>query len=205
MTMLRKTRKSWAIALAGATIVLTTVTTGTADAEPVSLKVKYLCSFPLIGAQPVTVEIKSDLPKSIKVGESSPEVQISTLSTVGAASTAGLNLVGARTLEGTATASTDVVAPQGTLPVQVPVSLTKTQIPPAGEFSIPAAGSAPGLTFTRAGTAKVTVGKLTMRLTPRNASGGTTVLGTFTSKCSLRPDDQDNVLATIEILGSANS
>ncbi|MBP2330560.1 chitodextrinase [Kibdelosporangium banguiense] len=185
---------------AAAAVVSGTVVLGTssATADPASLTLNYQCPFPLIGVQPVKVKIDTDLPKTIPVGAPTPELVIKTVSTVSATATQGLNLVQAKTLEGSAVSDTTVAAPEGTLPVKVPVTIAKTDIPAQGEFQAPADGKAPSLTFSKAGTAKITVNGLQLHLIPRKADGTLTGLGEFDSQCTQDPG-QNNELASITI------
>ncbi|ONI84058.1 hypothetical protein ALI144C_15200 [Actinosynnema sp. ALI-1.44] len=173
---------------------------GSAAADPVSLTLTYKCPFPLIGVQPISVKIDADFPKTIPVNTPTPELDIKTISTVGATATQGLNLVQAKTLEGTALADAAVAAPEGTLPVKVPVTLQKVDIPASGEFQIGADGKTPSLSFTKPGTVKITVGDLLLHLVPRKADGSLTGLGEFDSQCTQDPG-QNNELATAEITG----
>ncbi|ALG11883.1 hypothetical protein AOZ06_37930 [Kibdelosporangium phytohabitans] len=171
---------------------------GSAAADPVSLTLTYKCPFPLIGVQPITVKIDADFPKSIPVNTPTPELDIKTINTVGATATQGLNLVQAKTLEGTALADAAVAAPEGTLPVKVPVTLKKIDIPASGEFQIGADGKTPSLTFTKPGEVKITVGDLLLHLVPRKADGSLTGLGEFDSQCT-QDAGQNNTLATATI------
>ncbi|MGH3517234.1 MAG: DUF6801 domain-containing protein [Haloechinothrix sp.] len=175
------------------------VSAGISSADPVSLTVNYTCPFPMIGDQAVSVEINSDMPASIPVGEATPPFDIHAISNAGQATTEGLNLVGAKTIEGDALADSTVTAPEATLDVQVPTDIPVQDVPPNGnDLIVEAFGETPSLTFSEPGTATITVGDLLLTLTPRKADGSETGLGTFESQCT-QDEGQDNVLHTFEI------
>ncbi|MBW8482116.1 fibronectin type III domain-containing protein [Actinomadura sp. PM05-2] len=147
---------------------------GPASADPVSLSLKYTCVFPLIGEQTVTAAIKSDIPKSVPVNTPIPKIVIDVTSTQNEDTWSGLNLVGASTLEGTATANSTVIAPQGNVAVKVPVVLDKTTLPVSDTpvpFDMHGSGQAPAIRFSKAGHAKITVGDLKLNITPRDSTG----------------------------------
>ncbi|GAA0643719.1 hypothetical protein GCM10010174_78300 [Kutzneria viridogrisea] len=171
---------------------------GTSSAVPIKLNLTYSCTFPLIGVQPIKVEINTDIPDTIAVGTPAPAFTIKAISTVPATATQGLTLVGATTIEGTADASSTVAAPEATLPVSVPTTIPQTAVPASGEFTIVASGQTPSLTFSKAGQAVITVGDLLLHLEPKKADGTDTGLGKFDSACKQDPG-QNNTLTTITI------
>ncbi|WP_019632996.1 fibronectin type III domain-containing protein [Actinomadura atramentaria] len=176
---------------------------GVAGANPAAasvhtLKLNYQCEFPLLGPQQVQVTMSSDIPETVPPKTPIPKIVVDTVSTVGEKSAQGLREVGAKTLEGTASAEAVVQAPQGDLPVKVPVTLESTTLPASGGFDIKATGSAPPIQFSKEGTAKIVVNNLLLTLTPKLADGTLTGLDTFESECTQEPG-QDNVLATIGV------
>ncbi|MEU5995408.1 DUF6801 domain-containing protein [Spirillospora sp. NPDC047418] len=196
-----------AAALACGAAVLTGVQAPSAPsaaaAEPVSLTLNYHCVFPLIGAEPVSVKIDTDVPKTVVAGTRLPGFVIDSVSTVSAASTRGLAAVGSRTLAGKALAKASITVPElpGGLPVPVTSTLDETAIPAEGAFSVRARGATVPLTFRKTGRGTVTVGGLVLTLTPALDDGGPSGLGTFESECTQDPD-QNNVLATFDIVDS---
>ncbi|WP_317495985.1 DUF6801 domain-containing protein, partial [Haloechinothrix sp. LS1_15] len=168
------------------------------EPEPVSLELDYECPFPLIGTHVVEVEINAEIPLEIEVGEPSPEFAIDTISTAPPDATAGMRLVGAETIEGSAVAHSAIDAPEAVLDLMVPADIPQQPIPEEGPSTIEAFGTAPSVTFTEPGEAVITVGDLDLTLTPRDGDGNETGLGTFDSDCTQLPD-QDNVLAAITI------
>ncbi|WP_406630003.1 DUF6801 domain-containing protein [Amycolatopsis sp. WGS_07] len=176
-------------------------------ADPISLTLNYHCTFPLVGSQSLKVVINTDLPKTVNAGQATGAFDIKAVSTINADTVSGLGLIGATTLEGTATASAKVAAPGLDLPVSVPIALDKTNIPPSGEMTINATGKTPSLTFTQPGQAKITVGDLALKVTPRKADGSVTGItpdGTINAPCT-QDQGQDNTLATITVNGGGTS
>lgn len=185
---------------AGLVAATLAVGAGISSAEPVSLTLNYTCPFPMIGKQPVKVVINADIPSTATVGEPTPEFKIDAVSTVNDKATQGLNMVGAKTIEGTALADSVLEAPEGNLEVKVPTTIAKTPIPASGAFDVNASGNAPSLTFSQPGKAKITVGNILLTLTPKKADGSETGLKTFESAC-VQDTGQNNVLREIEIKG----
>jgi hypothetical protein len=205
MMAMRGTERSWAAIALGLTAVLGvasgivgTLGAGTAVAQPVSLTLKYTCSFPVIGNQSLSARISADIPASHTVGEPSHRFAIHAVATVGTTLTQGLGLLGVKTIEGTLDARTQVAAPQGDLGITVPLTIGKTTMPSSGALSIPANGTAPTRTFTKPGRAKITVGDFVAHLVPRNASGDLTVLGKLDVPCTLDAG-QNDVIASFTI------
>ncbi|WP_326595752.1 DUF6801 domain-containing protein [Streptomyces sp. NBC_01803] len=180
----------------------------TASAEPVSLTLEYTCPFPLIGTQPISVDISSDIPSSIAVNEMTPPIAIEAITTVNAKTHQGLKTVASTTIEGSAVAEANIAAPGGIdLPLEVPIEIPKQDIPPAPpytEFDITASGDAPEISFTEPGHGEITVGNLALTLTPRKADGSPTGLKTFNSACTV-VEGQDNVLAEFEVTDGSST
>ncbi len=172
---------------------------GTAAAQPASPALRYTCTFPTIGAQPITARISTDIPRSLAVGEASPPFAINAAATVDASFTFGLRyILGVRIIEGSLDAQTTVGAPQGGIGVPVRLTITKANVPASGSFDIPATGTAPTLTFTQPGSAKVTAGNFTLHLVPEDENGKVTDPGRTDVPCTLN-SGQDNVVATVDI------
>ncbi|TDD67917.1 hypothetical protein E1293_37465 [Actinomadura darangshiensis] len=173
-----------------------------AAAAPATLGLDYHCTFPLLGPQPVHVELSTDVPDHVAVGEVMPGFTVDSVSTVNAESARGLTALYATSLEGHALADATLTVPEmpDGLPVEVDSVLEKTPIPASGGFTVKGRGTSPDLTFTQAGPGKVTVGNLVLKLTPRTDDGGESGLGTFESECTQDPG-QNNVLASFDIVG----
>ncbi len=171
-----------------------------ASAAPVSLDLKYTCTFPLLKPQPLVLRISSDIPSEVAIGKSTGAFKITATADVSAGSVFGLRAVEAATLEGAATAATDVVLPTGNiLPTKIPTTIVKADIPASGGFTTGANGNTPPLTFQQAGTVKLNVKDLVLTLTPRLADGTLTGLDTFETECA-QDAGQNNTFATIKVV-----
>lgn len=180
---------------------------GTAGAVPVHLSLNYSCVFPLIGAQPMTVNIDSDMPASVPVGTATGAFNIDSVTVVNDAARTGLRTVGATTLEGTVAAKANLSAPNLNLPLTVGLTIPTQPIPAtAGSFNVNASGSTPSLTFqaNNVGTATITVGDLLLTMTPKDANGQPTGLGTFESPCTVVAG-QNQVLHSLTITGPGST
>ncbi|MGP3922775.1 DUF6801 domain-containing protein [Streptomyces sp. 8N616] len=171
-----------------------------AAADPVSLTLRYTCSTELIEDLPVTLKIDADIPKSAEVGKRTPKFVVKARLPVPANATKVLGKVGVKTVEGRVVAKARVAAPEGDIHVKLPVNV-KTKVPASGAFDVKATGAAPALTFKQPGSAKITVGDLVARLTPKDASGDVTFPGKMDAKCKLN-DGQNNVMASFHIAGT---
>jgi hypothetical protein len=178
-----------------------------ATAAPATLTLNYTCSFPLIGSQPLAVEIHADIPTEIAPGVPTAAFQIDASASVSETAKAGLRTVGATTLEGTVRSEAHLSVPNMDLPLSVDMAIPQVPIPSgSGAFAVRATGTTPSLTFTdqNAGPGTITVGNLVMTLTPKNAGGSPTGLGTFDSTCT-QVAGQDNVLQRITIGGGGGT
>ncbi|WP_369374868.1 DUF6801 domain-containing protein [Streptomyces sp. cg36] len=195
---------SAALALTGG--VLLTCGAGSAVAVEARLSQTYECAFPLIGADPVKVAITADLPASVPVGTQTGPIRIDALSTVSARAAQGL--VGAKTVEGVASASATVNLPGGAqLDVGVDAAVAKADVPgPARDFEVRASGSAPSLSFRTPGSAAIDVNAITLKLTARDATGRVVQLppygDVFEAPCVLRPADQNRTLHRFTVTGA---
>lgn len=174
-----------------------------ASAADASLTLNYNCTFPLIGSQPIAVEIHTDIPSEVATGQATPAFNINAVASVSETARLGLRTVGAATLEGTVSSDAHLTVPGLDLPLSVDMNVPAVPIPAtAGAFTVDAKGTTPPLTFSAAnvGQGTITVGDLLMRLTPKTAAGAPTGLGTFDAPCTQVPG-QNNVLQTITIVG----
>lgn len=179
-------------------------------AQAASKTLTYSCTYPLIGAQPLSVDIDAALPDTLPAGTPSDSYAVTAKATAGGQTAQGLGLVGAKSVEGTATAGATVHGPGGDQPVTVPTTLDP-YTPPDGatELTLTASGQTPSITVPEAGTATITVDSLNLNLTAKDADGKPIVLGTaddsdadpntFDVDCTLDPADQDTTLATVTV------
>lgn len=179
-------------------LALVTTGAGTAAASS-SLTLNYSCTFPLIGAQPVAVTINANVPSSTVVNQPTAQFAVTATVTVPSNATEGLNLVGAKTVAGTASAAATVTDSTDVINTSVPLTIPSTNVPASGSFNVTASGNAPSVTPTVVATATINVGAVTTTLTPLNAQGQPTSLGTFTSNCTLA-SGQNTQLASFSVV-----
>ncbi|GAA1987235.1 fibronectin type III domain-containing protein [Amycolatopsis minnesotensis] len=181
------------------------VGSGTSAAAQGELAQNYSCTFPLIGNQNVSVNIKTTQPSTIATGKLTPAIEITAVSNAGKTATQGLRLVGAETIKGTAKATSTVTMPgtQGNQTVKVSTDVPNQPIPAVGnDLVVNATGSAPALRFDQPGTATLAVTDLELEMTPLRADGTPTELGTFVSDCT-PAQGQDTILQTYTVTGPA--
>ena len=201
----RLTKTVAVIGIAALVVAGSIVSSGTGQAVQAQLTQLYNCPFPLIGNQDVSVQITAEQPATVATGQFTPAITIAAVANAGATATQGLRLIGAETIEGSATATSTVTAPadQGALTVQVGASVPKQPIPPVGlDLVVNSSGSAPGLRFDKPGSAAISVTGLELEMTPRKADGTLTDLGTFKSACVLKAG-QPTQLHSYTVTGNA--
>ncbi|WP_405481531.1 DUF6801 domain-containing protein [Streptomyces anulatus] len=202
---LRGTRRCRGRAGRGISATVLSVTAGilglpgspTASAEPVGLTLGYSCAFTGIGRVPLTMRLHTDIPDTIPVGTTSPKSALNGVTTVNEAITRWAALVGAKTVEGSLNGTATVTAPQGDIPLNVPMTIPRTPVPRSGPVDVTARGTAPSLSFTRHGNAQVIVGDLTLSLISKRADG-TAPVPTLQASCTLNPG-QKRVLQSVTI------
>ena len=185
-----------AAALAAASGMVGTIGAGMAAAQPLTRTFGYTCISQVIGNQPITVEIVSDVPNSVTVGEPSKTIAVNARATVGASFNQWMARAGMTTLEGTVDATAHVAAPQDDFDVTVPFHITKTSAPASGPFNVPATASATMRIFNRPGKGTVTAGDLMLHLIAKNATG--TMELWADAPCTLNAD-QSNVVMSFDI------
>ncbi|MEW2404313.1 DUF6801 domain-containing protein [Streptomyces sp. NPDC046862] len=168
-----------------------------------ALTLRYTCSTPLIDDLPVTVRVDSDIPESAATGHPTPEFVVNAAVPLDAGATKLLGRIGVKTIEGTVDAKARVAAPEGDTDVTLPFGV-KADVPVSGSFHVKATSTAPALTFTQPGSAKITVGDLVAHLTPKDASGDVTFPGKIDARCTMDAG-QKNVLASFQITGAGTT
>ena len=176
-----------------------TVGAATAQAAESSLALSYTCTFPVIGSRPVTATYGQDLPVSVTQGVTNSPSGATADIVLPAGVTKGLNLVGAATVSGSAVAVQSVTNGAARFGGPVRYTVPGTPVPASGAFPMHAAGTFPPVAYPNEGTASISVGDLSLTLTPLDRRGRPTVLGTFTAPCTQVPG-QDNVLGTFPVL-----
>ncbi|MGW7574127.1 DUF6801 domain-containing protein [Streptomyces sp. NPDC054765] len=184
-----------ATASAMASGLVGTIGAGTAGAQS-SPAFGYTCSAALIGDQPFTAEIHSDISNSVAVGAPSKPIAVNAVATVGASFTQWLNRAGMKTLGGTVDARAHVAAPQDDFDVTVPFHMATTSVPASGPFNVTATAGATTRTFSHPGHGTVTAGNLTLHLLAKNATGTITLAGD--APCTLNTG-QSNVVTSFNI------
>jgi uncharacterized protein DUF6801 len=183
-----------AVAFAGA---------GTGMAATGALTLNYSCPFPLLGAQDMTVTISvAGLPDAATVGVPTSEATVVATATVPGGPTWGLNLFGAKTIEGTAVSTTTIDNAGSAVNASPSLTIPSTPVPASGTFDAVASGTVQPITFANAGTTTYSVGGFSTTLTPRTADGSLTGLGTFTSDCTLKPG-QNTTLYSFDVAPAA--
>ncbi|WP_370967794.1 DUF6801 domain-containing protein [Amycolatopsis sp. cg9] len=191
------------LAAALACLVLPLAAVPAHASTPITKKLSYTCPFPLIGLQKLDVEIKASFDVPSAPGGTFTTSDLAVSVTVPDKSTRGLALVGAASIEGTASAGVTLTNGPLTLPLALPLTVAKTAVPASGPFTTAAAGSVPPVQLPNAGKTALTIGGFSTRLTPKKADGSFTGLGSFTSDCTLDAG-QDPVLLSFD-LGSPAS
>lgn len=172
---------------------------GTSSAATASLTLSYTCNFPLLVPQDMPTTVSStDLPDSAAVGVPTAASTNTVTSTVSEDATATLNFLSAKSVDGTITSKvpvSDGVATQTLTSVAV---IPNTPVPSSGTFQVTASGTLPGVTLANAGTATISLGDSEIKLTPRQADGSPTWLGTITAPCKVKAG-QATVLHTFPV------
>ncbi|MGW5747463.1 DUF6801 domain-containing protein [Amycolatopsis sp. NPDC003861] len=187
--------------LLAACVIACAVATPASASTPIDKKLSFTCPFPLIGLQQLAVEVKAAFEVPTAPGGTFTTSDLAVSVTVPDKSARGLALVGAASIEGTASAGVTLTNGPLTLPLSLPLTVAKTAVPPSGAFTTQASGSVPPVQLPNAGRTTLTIGGFSARLTPKKADGSYTGLGSFTSDCTLDPG-QDPVLLGFD-LGSS--
>lgn len=179
-----------------------------AQAVPVSTTLNYTCTYPLIGDEPLSADISSDMPEEIPAGDPTGSFDIDVLATALGDTRSGLDLVGATQVEGTANAASNVSGNNLDLDLDVPVTIPNQVVEgDTGSFQLTANGSTPSLTFSEnnEGDVVITVGDINMNLIARDDAGNPVQFpnsdpdtGEFPVPCTL-DSGQDNVLHTFAV------
>ncbi|GAA1973777.1 DUF6801 domain-containing protein [Amycolatopsis minnesotensis] len=178
-----------------------TATAAPAKPVPVDKKLSFTCPFPLIGLQKLDVEVKASFEVPDAVGGAFSTSDLAIAVTVPDKAARGLNLVDAATIEGTAKAGVTLTNGDGKpLPLQLPLTVAKTDIPKTGTFTTNATGAVPTVNLPKPGKTTLVIGDFTTRLTPKKADGSFTGIGAFTSDCTLDAG-QDPVLLSFDLGG----
>ena len=190
---------AFAVSAAGAGVLGAATPAAAAASGPVPITLRYTCSFPIIGSQPMTASILWTDQNTHLVGQATAVTPVNASATVGPLVSQALGVLGATTIDGTADVSSVVTAPQGPIGVTVPLGVPVTAVPGSGPLSVDAHGNLPSMTFKQPGNATITVGEINLHFAPKTAGGGSTLLNEVNSTCELA-SGQSGLLANFQIL-----
>ncbi len=169
-----KSREAGKLAVAGVA-ALAAFGTAASSAQAAKLTQNYQCKYPLIGVQPLKIDIDAAIPTSWQVGEATDPFVINAVAAAGGSTAGAIQLLGAATLEGSSKASASITLPTGSkLSLKVPIGIanwTKSGATVPNPLVLNAQGSTPSLTFDDLGKASVSVDAISLNLTARNAAG----------------------------------
>jgi hypothetical protein len=153
---------------------------------PVDNFLNWSGNFPIIGnLSPITTETVTTLPSPVTHGVQSANFPVSVKVTAPALAGQGLSIVGAATVQGTASVGVSLTVGSTTYPETVSLTIPSTPTPASGQPLVFTATGSAFIPAAAAGSGVVKVTSASTTLTPKTASGGTTVLGTFTVTLSL--------------------
>lgn len=214
-----KSREAGKLALAGLAAAAA-FGSAASSAQAAKLTLNYQCKYPLIGAQPLKVDIDAQIPETWPTGEATERFTIGATATAGGSTSKAMKLIGAASIEGVANAKATLAGAGTPLPVSVPMTI-QTGVKGASGFADPlvlkAHGYGPELYYDEELTQTVTVDKISLNLIARNAAGKAIPLNpvktdldgqavtqsdsdpaTFDVPCKLTPGTQSTKLATIK-------
>lgn len=192
------------------------------SASAAKLTLNYSCKYPLIGVQPLKVDIDAAIPTTWEAGKTTPQFVINAVASAGGSTAGAIQLLGAQTLEGTARAGATLKSPSGS-PTDVAVNMsvanwTKSGSTVPNPLVLNAQGYTPALTLDDVGTHSITVDSIALNLTARDASGQAIPLqpvttdldgkpvtpsdsdpGTFDVPCKLSPTSQSTKLGGVTV------
>jgi len=173
--------------------------TGLARASTHQVTLQYSCTFPIIGAVPITGVVSWDFPDAVTVGKPTLPAPFTVTAQVPSSYVeAAHRFLGIASASGSGEGSVMVIAPQGDIPLSIPASVPSTSVPATGPITLVITSTFPSLTPTQPGVAKVRLGTITIHITPRDADGNVTFLGTVNSTCTPDPG-QNNLMASVLI------
>ncbi|EMD26610.1 DUF6801 domain-containing protein [Amycolatopsis azurea] len=190
-----------ALVFAGAAVTLPASTASAAPLPgPVTKNLTFTCEMPLIGARQVAATVTATFPGTVAVGSPIDVTGFSVAVSLDGDIVSALNLIGAATIDGTASANVGVDYNGTELGVTLNgLGFPATAVPQDGPLGIVITGPIPGLTVKKPGSIVFTVGGgFTGKVTPKRADGTPTDLGTFDLPCGMDPG-QDASLATVTV------
>jgi hypothetical protein len=200
------------LALAGASTVVIAGAAAPAQAN-FTKTLTYSCTYPYVGAQPLSVDIDADIPASLPSGTASAAYGIDAVATAGGSTSSAVSLIGASTIEGTTDAKSTVTSGAQSIPLDVPINVPAQAVAGSGDLVLNASGTTPPVTVDNPGTATITVDSIALTLIARGDDGLAIQLDpdaspvpqtdadpdTFQVSCALAPTTQDTTLATVNV------
>lgn len=171
----------------------------------------YSCTYPYVGAQPLSVAIDAAIPDTFTAGTPSAEYDITAVATAGGDTSSAVGLVGATTIEGVTNAKSTVAGTGQTVPLDVPITVPKQAVADSGDLILNASGKTPSVTLNTAGPATIKLDSIALNLIARTADGtpvefpptGTADSdgdpNTFDVPCTLAPTTQDTTLGNVTV------
>lgn len=156
-------------------------------------ELQYSCTAVGLGTQSSSFVLTWDSPDAVTVGTPTPPIRFAVTVQI-----PSFEVEVARTYEGyssvgeTGHATVTVTAPQEDLSRSVPFGIPSTGMPASGPLTVTATGTLPSFALTRPGVAKITVGAVTERVTPRDANGNPVAFGIVDETCA--PESGRSVL-----------
>ncbi|MFC9976745.1 fibronectin type III domain-containing protein [Spirillospora sp. NPDC127200] len=172
-----KSRRAIATVVASAAVLagvgLPPAQAASARAEPAAeLTVEHNCVFPVVGEQKLVTRFKASFPGGLPPVSSTLKIELDMQARVNADTAAGLSLLGARILEGTAKQQLIVRVPQSDINLRVPITLKRTEVTPGGGFVLEGHGSAPAIKFNKPVSGSVDLGDMALDITALDSEGG---------------------------------
>lgn len=172
------------------------VGSGPAAADTVTRSLRLTChsQYP---DTPITVQVEAVAPNTVPVSQSIAPISITATATASALVTDALYFIGAKSIEGTATATAIVESGQQSSSVPVRLPIPDTRVPASGQITVETSGTTPSWVFEQPGTARIVFSGLDVSITPLDAGGGP-ITAAVDASCTLDPG-QDGVLAPIQV------
>ncbi|POM25831.1 Exoglucanase B precursor [Actinomadura rubteroloni] len=204
----RWTRPAVAATAVGAVVAaLTTGTAGSASAKDWPLSLKYTCAYPIIHKQALTIDITASIPEVQTPNKPSGSFPVKAVAHLDAKTMSGLDLIGAVSIEGSATATATIKSPgQADTVIHPELTFDKTAIPEKQQaFDVKAHGMTPSVTIKgkEGDKSQVFVNDLWLKVVAIDGDGYTIDLGTQPDGTNLdhvvctQDTGQNNLLATI--------
>lgn len=197
MSTLRETRR-----IALASLVATAALAGAASsAQAATTTLNLSCKFPLLGIQPVTLQVDATLPPNVDPGVPTEPFDLVEKITLGGNVSEGAPLFNGATVEGDARTTGTVAFNGSVISLSTPGSFGPIAPPEApAPIVVDTTASVPSLTFDDPGTAKFSITGLSLNLTWRDPAGDVIELPALRTDVDGNPvTDSDGDPATTDV------